>query len=59
MSTVFEPVVSGSFVAKNGKSNGNGTGTSVRNAKSNRLGLNAQKVVGKRYSLKGFERRAA
>jgi len=51
MSTVFEPVGVGEFVAKNGKSNGNGTGTSLkREAKS--LGLNAQKVIGKRYSLK-------
>ncbi len=52
MSTVFEPVVSGGFVAKNGQSgNGNGTGTALkRNVKA--LGLNAQKVVSKRYSLK-------
>ncbi|HVE55528.1 MAG TPA: adenosylcobalamin-dependent ribonucleoside-diphosphate reductase [Pyrinomonadaceae bacterium] len=52
MSTVFEPVGVGEFVAKNGKSNGNGAaGTSLkREAKS--LGLNAQKVIGKRYSLK-------
>lgn len=51
MSTVFEPVGVGEIVAKNGKSNGNGTGTTLkREAKP--LGLNAQKVVGKRYSLK-------
>ncbi len=51
MSTVFEPVGVGELVAKNGKSNGNGTGTSLkRETKS--LGLNAQKVIGKRYSLK-------
>jgi ribonucleoside-diphosphate reductase alpha chain len=51
MSTVFEPVGVGEFVAKNGKSNGNGAGTSLkREARS--LGLNAQKVIGKRYSLK-------
>ncbi len=51
MSTVFEPVVSGGFVAKNGQTNGNGTGAALkRNIKP--LGLNAQKVVSKRYSLK-------
>lgn len=51
MSTVFEPVVSGGFVAKNGQTNGNGTGAArKRNVKP--LGLNAQKVVSKRYSLK-------
>jgi ribonucleoside-diphosphate reductase alpha chain len=50
MSTVFEPVVS-DVVAKNGKSNGNGTGTS-RAAEIKPIGLNGQKVVGKRYSLK-------
>lgn len=50
MSTVFEPVVS-NVVAKNGKSNGNGTGTS-RQREIKPIGLNGQKVVGKRYSLK-------
>jgi ribonucleoside-diphosphate reductase alpha chain len=51
MSTVFEPVGVGDVVAKNGKSNGNGTGATLkREAKP--LGLNAQKVIGKRYSLK-------
>ncbi len=50
MSTVFEPVVS-DVVAKNGKSNGNGTGTS-RRREIKPIGLNGQKVVGKRYSLK-------
>lgn len=49
MSTVFEPVVSGGVVAKNGKSNGNGTAVR-REIKP--IGLNGQKVVGKRYSLK-------
>lgn len=48
MSTVFEPVKTGGFVAKNG---GNGTGTAVRH-EIKPLGLNAQKVVAKRYSLK-------
>lgn len=48
MSTVFEPSRTGSFVAKG---EGNGTGAAVgREIKP--LGLNAQKVVAKRYSLK-------
>lgn len=48
MSTVFEPSRTGSFVAKG---EGNGSGTAVgREIKP--LGLNAQKVVAKRYSLK-------
>ena len=51
MSTVFEPVGVGEFVAKNGKSNGNGTGTTLKR-EARPLGLNAQKVIGKRYSLK-------
>ncbi len=51
MSTVFEPVVSGGFVAKNGKSNGNGQATAVKR-EIKPIGLNASKVVGKRYSLK-------
>ncbi len=50
MSTVFEPVVS-NVVAKNGKSNGNGTGTSLKR-EIKPIGLNGQKVVSKRYSLK-------
>jgi ribonucleoside-diphosphate reductase alpha chain len=52
MSTVFEPVATGGFVAKNGQNgNGSGAGTALkRNAKA--LGLNARKVVSKRYSLK-------
>lgn len=50
MSTVFEPVVS-NVVAKSGKSNGNGTGTSQKR-EIKPIGLNGQKVVGKRYSLK-------
>ncbi|MDQ3713409.1 MAG: adenosylcobalamin-dependent ribonucleoside-diphosphate reductase [Acidobacteriota bacterium] len=51
MSTVFEPVVSDNVVAKNGRSNGNGTGISLRREIKS-IGLNGQKVVGKRYSLK-------
>jgi ribonucleoside-diphosphate reductase alpha chain len=51
MSTVFEPVMSGNFVAPNGTSNGNGAGTAVKKDAS-AIGLNGQKVVSKRYSLK-------
>ncbi len=51
MSTVFEPAVSAKFTAKNGNGNGNGTGTAARRVASN-LGLNAEKVISKRYSLK-------
>jgi ribonucleoside-diphosphate reductase alpha chain len=50
MSTVFEPVVSGGFVAKNGKTNG--TGASYGKSAIKPPGLNAQKVISKRYSLK-------
>jgi hypothetical protein len=41
MSAVFEPVVSGGFVVKNGKSNGNGFGTATKKA-AKPLGLNAE-----------------
>lgn len=51
MSTVFEPVVSGNVVAKNGKSNGNGMGTATKR-QIKPVGLNGQKVISKRYSLK-------
>ena len=51
MSTVFEPVVAGGFVAKNGKSNGNGHAVAQK-AEYKPIGSNAQKVVSKRYSLK-------
>jgi len=53
MSTVFEPVATGEFVAKNGKtaSKSNGNGTAARQ-KMRPLGLNAEKVINKRYSLK-------
>ncbi|MEZ5427071.1 MAG: adenosylcobalamin-dependent ribonucleoside-diphosphate reductase [Pyrinomonadaceae bacterium] len=51
MSTVFEPVTSGNFVAKNGKTNGNGVGTSIQR-EIKPVGLNGQKVIAKRYSLK-------
>src|SRR5260221_7011909 len=48
MSTVFEPVKAGDFVAKNG---GNGSGTAMQRA-IKPLGLNAQKVIAKRYAMK-------
>ncbi len=51
MSVVFEPVGVGELTAKNGKSNGNGAGTSPKRQEI-QPGLNAQKVIGKRYSLK-------
>lgn len=51
MSAVFEPVVSGGIVAKNGKSNGNGTGASKKREAA-KVGVNAEKVISMRYSLK-------
>ena len=51
MSTVFEPVATGTIVAKNGKSNGNGNGVAPKR-EIKPIGLNAEKVVSKRYSLK-------
>lgn len=51
MGTVFEPVSVGEIVAKNGKSNGNSNGAPLKR-KAGQLGLNAQKVISKRYSLK-------
>ncbi|QQS40795.1 MAG: adenosylcobalamin-dependent ribonucleoside-diphosphate reductase [Acidobacteriota bacterium] len=51
MSTVFEPASAGKFVVKNGKSTGNGTGA-ARVKERAPLGLNAEKVISKRYSLK-------
>jgi len=51
MNRVFEPVMSGNVVAKNGQSSGNGTVTS-RQREVKPIGLNGQKVVSKRYSLK-------
>jgi ribonucleoside-diphosphate reductase alpha chain len=52
MSTVFEPVVS-NVVAENGTSNGNGNGAGTSRKRDIKpIGLNGQKVVGKRYSLK-------
>ncbi len=48
MSTVFEPAKTGGFVAKNGaRAAGTAAGREIKP-----LGLNAQKVVSKRYSLK-------
>ncbi len=52
MSAVFEPVVSGNFVAKNGKTNGNGATGTTRRREAVNVGLNAEKVISKRYSLK-------
>lgn len=49
MSTVFEPAVGGGLAAKSGNSNGSATG---REREFKPLGLNARKVVAKRYSLK-------
>ena len=49
MSTVFEPVVTGGIAVKNGKTNGNGT-SHKRQIKP--VGLNGEKVISKRYSLK-------
>ncbi len=51
MTTVFEPAVSAKFIAKNGNANGNGTATAIKKS-AGPLGLNADKVVSKRYSLK-------
>ncbi|MCA1623526.1 MAG: HNH endonuclease [Acidobacteria bacterium] len=51
MSTVFKPVVSDRVVARNGKTNGNGNATAVKR-EIKPIGLNGQKVVSKRYSLK-------
>ncbi|CAN5588400.1 vitamin B12-dependent ribonucleotide reductase [soil metagenome] len=55
MSTVFEPVVSGEVAVKNGKSNGNGNGNGTGTSRKREIkpiGLNGQKVISKRYSLK-------
>jgi ribonucleoside-diphosphate reductase alpha chain len=49
MSTVFEPAKTGGFVAKNSGDGGVGT---ARGREIKPLGLNAQKVIAKRYSLK-------
>jgi ribonucleotide reductase alpha subunit len=51
MSIVFEPVLAGEIAVKNGKTNGNGNATSAKR-KIKPVGLNGQKVIGKRYSLK-------
>src|SRR5215213_6270156 len=50
MSTVFEPVATGTFVVKNGKTNGKGA--SAKTVEYKPIGVNGQKVVSKRYSLK-------
>jgi ribonucleoside-diphosphate reductase alpha chain len=53
MSTVFESAIAGDFAAGNGKTvtSGNGAGAAV-GREITPLGLNAQKVVAKRYALK-------
>jgi ribonucleoside-diphosphate reductase alpha chain len=53
MSTVFEPAIAGDLSAGNGQAvnSGNGAGTAV-GREIVPLGLNAQKVVAKRYALK-------
>jgi ribonucleoside-diphosphate reductase alpha chain len=55
MSTVFEPAITSEPVGGNGKTNGNGTGAGTAAATEREitpLGINAQKVVAKRYALK-------
>src|SRR6185503_3982821 len=49
MSSVFEPAVGGSLAPKSANSNGSAAG---REREITPLGINAQKVVAKRYSLK-------
>lgn len=49
MSTVFEPAIGGGLAPKTGNSNGTAVG---REREIKPLGINAQKVVAKRYSLK-------
>lgn len=56
MSTVFEPAIAGEFTPGNGKTNGTNGANAAAAAAVGReiapLGLNAQKVVAKRYALK-------
>ncbi len=52
MSTVFEPVASGEVAVKNGNGNGNGATATSRKREIKPIGLNGQKVISKRYSLK-------
>lgn len=52
MSTVFEPVASGEVAVKNGNGNGNGAAATSRKREIKPIGLNGQKVISKRYSLK-------
>src|SRR5690349_16613451 len=49
MSTVFEPAIGGGLAPKSANSNGAAT---RREREITPLGINAQKVVAKRYSLK-------
>ena len=56
MSTVFEPVLSGEVAVKNGNTNGNANGNGATGTSRKReikpIGLNGEKVISKRYSLK-------
>ncbi|MDQ3321335.1 MAG: hypothetical protein M3525_02575 [Acidobacteriota bacterium] len=52
MNSALETAVSGNLVAANGKSNGNGNGAAAVKREIKPIGLNGQKVVSKRYSLK-------
>lgn len=52
MSIVFEPVVSGEVAVKNGNGNGNSATGASRKREIKPIGLNGQKVISKRYSLK-------
>lgn len=55
MSTVFEAAIAGEPVGRNGNTTGNNSGTGTAAATEREivpLGLNAQKVVAKRYALK-------
>lgn len=53
MSTVFEPAIAGDFGAGNGKTVNSGNGAAAAVGREIvPLGLNAQKVVAKRYALK-------
>ena len=51
MSTVLEPTKTGGFAARSGNGTGAAAGREIKP-----LGLNAQKVVAKRYSLKDENR---
>ncbi len=52
MDRVFEPVASGEVAVKNGNGNGNSATATSRKREIKPIGLNGQKVITKRYSLK-------